>query len=576
MTVAIITDSAAGAAGGTRGAMGITVVPMWLTIDDRSELEGTATPCRAPCRARRAHVGARTRRVRGRGQGRAPHRGCRRRAHARRRDECQQRSRARGHGVVRRQRRAVIDTGSAAGGQALVVLAAAAAAAQPDATLADVVARATWVAGRVRLVATLSEPRPPRAERASTGHRGLGRQTARHPPAVRVPWRRCAAAPAGAEQRVRRGAHRCPRAAQRAARRSPPRGCAACARAVERDGAARSGRPRWSSPWSRSWASSGRSWWSTPVPASRGWPGGGTTPSVPTDRRRTCQAPSTHSTASTTCGPATSTGVECMREPRNDRHAGGPTRDRCESGRGVDADERVDGAVHHRDRGPHRPGEHDRRVAPVARSGDPHRHAPTRDSDWPSRVWVMAAARTPGGSRGRNDVAGQATAAIPARRRDPVRDRERWPWLPLTPPTSTTCGANSRAMSSAAAATSWRSNTPSVDVGLAVAVSVVRDRAEAGVAQRAERRRRVVVLRGAEPVRHDHGDVAPLARRSDRTHRQRDAVDGAHLARDHAVVTFNTWSASSGRHTTKSGSHVLDRLYSSGDPSRRDVCNPVA
>jgi DegV family protein with EDD domain len=51
---------------------------------------------------------------------------------------------------------AVIDTGSAAGGQALVVLAAAAAAAQPDATLADVVARATWVAGRVRLVATLS------------------------------------------------------------------------------------------------------------------------------------------------------------------------------------------------------------------------------------------------------------------------------------------------------------------------------------------------------------------------------------------------------------------------------------
>jgi DegV family protein with EDD domain len=50
---------------------------------------------------------------------------------------------------------AVVDTGSAAGGQALVVLAAAAAAARPDATLDDVVARATRVAARVRLVATL-------------------------------------------------------------------------------------------------------------------------------------------------------------------------------------------------------------------------------------------------------------------------------------------------------------------------------------------------------------------------------------------------------------------------------------
>jgi DegV family protein with EDD domain len=50
---------------------------------------------------------------------------------------------------------AVVDTGSAAGGQALVVLAAAEAASRPGATLADVVRRATWVADRVRLVATI-------------------------------------------------------------------------------------------------------------------------------------------------------------------------------------------------------------------------------------------------------------------------------------------------------------------------------------------------------------------------------------------------------------------------------------
>ena len=50
----------------------------------------------------------------------------------------------------------MVDTGSAAGGQALVVLAAAAAAAAPRARRSTTSwPRATWVAERVRLVATL-------------------------------------------------------------------------------------------------------------------------------------------------------------------------------------------------------------------------------------------------------------------------------------------------------------------------------------------------------------------------------------------------------------------------------------
>jgi hypothetical protein len=41
-------------------------------------------------------------------------------------------------------------------------------------------------------------------------------------------------------------------------------------------------------------------------------------------------------------------------------------------------------------------------------------------------------------------------------------------------------------------------------------------------------------------------------------------------------VTDRTASASSGRHTIRSGSLGSGRLYSSGAPSRRDVCRPAA
>jgi len=154
MTVAIVTDSAAALPDDVAATWGITVVPMWLTIDGQPELEGTRslaellehpsvlTSAPAPGEyesvVKEALRGADAAVVLTLASAMSASNEAARLGTASFDDNV-----------------AVVDTGSAAGGQALVVLAAAAAAAQPCATLADVVTRATTVAARVRLVATL-------------------------------------------------------------------------------------------------------------------------------------------------------------------------------------------------------------------------------------------------------------------------------------------------------------------------------------------------------------------------------------------------------------------------------------
>ena len=124
---------------------------MWLTIDGRSRARGhppLAELLAEHRSARRRRRPVSTRRGQGALRGGTPPACSRSRRHER-----QQRSRA----LVTApfdDSVAVVDTGSAAGGQALVVLAAAAAA-PAGATLADVVARVAWVAGRGGSVATL-------------------------------------------------------------------------------------------------------------------------------------------------------------------------------------------------------------------------------------------------------------------------------------------------------------------------------------------------------------------------------------------------------------------------------------
>jgi len=155
MTVAIVTESAAALPAEVAARWGVTVVPMWLTIDGHPELEGTRplaelleqpdvlTSAPAPgeyeAAVKEALRSADAVVVLTLAEAMSASNEAARIGTASFGDEV-----------------AVVDTGSAAGGQALVVLAAAAAGTRPDATLADVVARARWVAERVRLVATLS------------------------------------------------------------------------------------------------------------------------------------------------------------------------------------------------------------------------------------------------------------------------------------------------------------------------------------------------------------------------------------------------------------------------------------
>jgi DegV family protein with EDD domain len=154
MSVAIVTDSAAALLGALAAQWRVTVVPMWLTIDGRPEVEGTR-----PLAALVEQPGVLTS---------APAPGEYETAvkdALRTADSVVVLTLAEAMSASNEAARvgtasfddnvAVVDTGSAAGGQALVVLAAAEAASHPGATLADVVKRATWVAERVRLVATL-------------------------------------------------------------------------------------------------------------------------------------------------------------------------------------------------------------------------------------------------------------------------------------------------------------------------------------------------------------------------------------------------------------------------------------
>ena len=154
MKIAIVTDSAAALPDELVARFGITVVPMWLTIDGRPELEGTR-----PLAELLEHPGVLTS-APAPGEYEAAVKDVLRSADAvvvltlaeamSASNEAARVGTASFDDTV-----AVVDTGSAAGGQALVVLAAAATARQPSATLADVVARATTVSERVRLVATL-------------------------------------------------------------------------------------------------------------------------------------------------------------------------------------------------------------------------------------------------------------------------------------------------------------------------------------------------------------------------------------------------------------------------------------
>jgi DegV family protein with EDD domain len=153
MTVAIVTDSAAALPEALAARWGVTVVPMWLTIDGQPELEGTR-----PLAALLEQPGVLTS-APAPGEFEAAVKDALRGADAvvvlTLAEAMSASNEAARVGTASFDDVAVVDTGSAAGGQALVVLAAAEAASQPDATLADVVARATWVSERVRLVATL-------------------------------------------------------------------------------------------------------------------------------------------------------------------------------------------------------------------------------------------------------------------------------------------------------------------------------------------------------------------------------------------------------------------------------------
>lgn len=153
MTVAVVTDSAAALPDDLADRWGITVVPMWFTIDGQPELEGRrpldellARPdvlTSAPTPGEFAEA-----------IGRALRRAdsvvvC---TMAESMSATNEAARVGAAGYGDRAR--VVDTRSAAGGQALVVLAAARAAA--DGATADVVVdRVRTVAGGVRLVATL-------------------------------------------------------------------------------------------------------------------------------------------------------------------------------------------------------------------------------------------------------------------------------------------------------------------------------------------------------------------------------------------------------------------------------------
>jgi DegV family protein with EDD domain len=153
MTVAIVTDSAAALPPDLAARWAIDVVPMWVTIDGRPELEGAR-----PLDELLAYPGVLTS---------APTPGEFETAVAAALERADAvvvctiagsmsatYEAARVGAADFGDRVRVVDTGSAAGGQALVVLAAARAAAAGDPV--DVVAdRARTVAGRVRLVATL-------------------------------------------------------------------------------------------------------------------------------------------------------------------------------------------------------------------------------------------------------------------------------------------------------------------------------------------------------------------------------------------------------------------------------------
>jgi DegV family protein with EDD domain len=154
MRVAIVTDSAAALPDALAARWGITIVPMWLTIDGRAELEGTR-----PLAALLEQPGVLTS-APAPGEFEASVKEAMREADAvvvlTLADAMSASNEAARVGTASFDDNVVVvDTGSAAGGQALVVLAAAAAAARPGATLTDVVQRANWVAERVRLVATL-------------------------------------------------------------------------------------------------------------------------------------------------------------------------------------------------------------------------------------------------------------------------------------------------------------------------------------------------------------------------------------------------------------------------------------
>ena len=156
MSVAIVTDSAAALPEVLAARWGITIVPMWLTIDGHAELEGArplATLVEQPGVLTSAPAP---------GEFEAAVKDALRSADAvvvltlAEAMSASNEAARLGTASFGGDDVAVVDTGSAAGGQALVVLAAADAASRPGATLADVVRRATWVAQRVRLVATLS------------------------------------------------------------------------------------------------------------------------------------------------------------------------------------------------------------------------------------------------------------------------------------------------------------------------------------------------------------------------------------------------------------------------------------
>jgi DegV family protein with EDD domain len=154
MTVAIVTDSAAALPEALAAQRGITVVPMWLTIDGQAELEGAR-----PLAALVEEPGVLTS-APAPGEFEAAVKDALRNADSvvvlTLAEAMSASNEAARVGTASFDDVAVVDTGSAAGGQALVVLAAAEAASRPGATLADVVRRATWVADRVRLVATIS------------------------------------------------------------------------------------------------------------------------------------------------------------------------------------------------------------------------------------------------------------------------------------------------------------------------------------------------------------------------------------------------------------------------------------